>query len=160
NVGDLLELQSAFQRDGIVDVPSDVDEVFVSVQLAGKYATVRVACQCLLDELRQASQSSHRRCACRCGISPGLRDETCEQVQHRQWRGETLGGGNRNFLAGTGQQCRISVEGQGSLRDVANRQRLGPFAVGYLERGDGVDGSPRLGKEHREFLRSNDGVAI
>src|SRR5260370_18357310 len=59
NVGDFLELQGAFQRDGIINVPADVDEIFVLLQLSREVETLRITGQ--RDNCRSTKISSTDR---------------------------------------------------------------------------------------------------
>src|SRR5881394_2549641 len=99
NVRDFLELQRAFESNGVVDVPANVHEVFEHEQLLGKGEGLRIRSKYLIDLLRHTYYLADRRVNGCVRLSPDLRDVSGENEQSRELRGEALGCGDRVLFA-------------------------------------------------------------
>ena len=83
-----------------------------------------------------------------------------EQIKRGKLGGKGLGGGNSDFGAGMGVDGSGGFAGNHGAHYVADRQSLGAFGFGLTLRSDGVRGLTRLGDQHGDCVRSDDGVAI
>ena len=69
DVGDLLQLQRAFERDRIVDAAPEVEEVAALVEALGDLLGERLALERLLEQQRQLRQRLEVRPRLRPGVS-------------------------------------------------------------------------------------------
>src|SRR6476646_8315383 len=122
DIGNFLKLQRAFQRDGIVNVPSDEDEVLEPVELLGIFTAAFVSLESFFHPVWKGLQLIQRQARGRIERSTLLPKICSQQEKGRQLRGETLGCRNGHLLAGVGQESRIRKLCQRSFRNIADGQ--------------------------------------
>jgi hypothetical protein len=104
DVGDLLELERALQRNGEVDAAAQEEEILGAEQEPDQLVIDGGVREHLLQFLGQAEQLMRQ--AARIRLIERLADLAQvhgQQEQGRQLRGESLGGGDRDLRAGVGE---------------------------------------------------------
>src|SRR5215469_10138258 len=127
DVGNLFELQRAFQGNGIVNVAPDEDEVLVFVELRSVFAARFVCGKCRLDMIRQIFQVIEREALRGAQRSTHLREVSRKQKQSRQLSREALGCGNGYLLTGMGQKGGIRKPRKRRFWHIANGKRASMF---------------------------------
>src|SRR5207245_7296961 len=103
NVGNLLELQSAFQRDWIMDTPAKIKEIGITEELPRQILVEAgfVGLQDHFDFVRYARELLHQfSCSVLVHFAANLSEIRREQKQSGQLRSEGLGGSHADFRAG------------------------------------------------------------
>ena len=164
DVGDLLELERAFEGDGVVDAAAEEEEVagvWKSSWRAGRTGRRRVR----RDRLRSCRgawlSSSTRRLALGVGDgSADLREMQREDEERGELGGEGLGGGDADLGAGVGVDGAVGLAGDSGADDVADGEGLGAFGDQLALGGEGVGGFAGLGDEQADGVGVGDGVAV
>src|SRR5215469_4667107 len=97
NIRSFLQLQGAFQRDGIVNIAPDINKVLVLAEGLRQAAARGIRSQDAADQFRQMLEffdGGFRRLR----FAAYLRKVCGEQKQRRELSGETLGRSNGNFV--------------------------------------------------------------
>src|SRR5579864_5335003 len=101
DVRNFLQLESAFQRDRIVNTTPEVKEIAMTKKLLRQFFNIRVTLKNGFDLVRNSRQLLHHRLG-QCGRE--LATHLCEiergERQSRQLSGERFCGGDAYFRAG------------------------------------------------------------
>ena len=130
NVGDLLQLERAFERDRIVDAAAEIEEVGAVVELRRDLFDLLRGLERFFEDLRQLHQRVDVLAAF------GLRQRVAhlgqlerKQVERDQLRGERLGGRHADLRAGVRVDGAFGFARGHAADDVADRKA--PRALGF-----------------------------
>ncbi len=162
DVGDLLELERAFEGDGVVHAAPEKQGVFAAGELFGPGDDLRLQRQHALHGGGQVAQGGEHggfslvaQAAFGAGQRPG------QQVERDKLGGEGLGRGYADFGPGTGEELHGGFACHGAGGDVDHGQGVGVAELlGVFERGQGVGGFARLGNDDDQRARVGYRVAV
>ena len=155
DVGNFLELQGAFQGQGVVDAPGQVQEIGgLEVFLADRL-NLGVGFEDFLEDVRQAHEfPDHGLARFRLEPSPVVGQVHGQQIQADELGGEGLGRGHADFRAGLGVDDGVHASGDGRTHHIADGQGAGLFGDALAHGGQGVGRFAGLGDEHQQgFFR-------
>ena len=161
DVGDLLHLQGAFERDRVVDAAAEVQEVAGGGHPLRHLLHPAAHGQRVLHEVGHPGQALQQLAAALVGEGPAQPAQV--QGQERQGhdlRREGLGGGDADLGAGVGEQRARGLARHLRALHVADRDGQGAEALGLLEGGQGVGGLPALRDGHGEGLGAHQRRAV
>ena len=161
DVGDFLQLQRAFERDGEMNAAAQVQEIRRARQLLGQLVVDMVVPQDIFHLARQVRQLLHQM------LGGGFIQHLAllaqvhrQQEQRRQLAGERLGRRHADF--GT----RVRDERSGRFaRDhgshhVADGQRLRALALGFALCRQRIGGLARLRNHHSQRVFAHQRIAV
>ncbi len=155
DVGDFLELEGAFEGDGVVHAAPKEQGVFAAGELLGPGDDLRLQRQHALHGGGQVTQGGEHggfslvaQAAFGAGQRPG------QQVERNELGGEGLGRGHADFGAGAGEELHGGFARHGAGGDVDHSQGVGVAELlGVFERGQRVGGFARLGNDDDQRAR-------
>ena len=162
DVGDLLELEGAFEGDGVVDAAAEEEEVAGGAEGLGELAALSIyGTQNLLNfsgDFRKLGDEVD-------GLFLGdgaaeLGEVEGEDEEGGELGGEGLGGGDADLRAGVGGDGALGLAGDGGADDVADGEGFGTFGDEFALGGDGVGGLAGLGDEEADGAGVGDGIAV
>ena len=146
NVGNFLEFQRPFHRDGVMRPAAKEQGVVLCLKLLCQLGNRRGQLQRVADAGRQAAQGAHIGGDDFRGALAHLSQGRGEPQQCGELGGKRLGGGHANFRAGMGQQPPVCLTHQGAARHVANRQGAQVLLLaGIAQRSQGIGRFSGLG---------------
>src|SRR5579883_2269134 len=161
NVGDFLQLEGAFEGDGVVDAAAEEEKVLGAGVDLGEFLAFLVAGKDLFELSGHAGEVEDRGLQLGWGQGPPhLAQVERKQVKGGELRGEGLGRGHANFWTGMGVDGALGLARDHGSDDVADGEGLAALAFGFALGGDGVGGLARLRDEQGDGIGGNDGVAI
>ncbi len=162
DVGDLLQLQCAFERDGIVDSTPEEERVVALREALRPCLDLRLEVEGMLDAAGHITQLVD-------GIGFGLgaqaplhlRQREAEREQRRKLRGERLGGCHADLRAGARVEDESRCARDGALAHVADRERrrMAKF-LRPLQGLHRVQRLARLGDRDDELARIRDRLPV
>ena len=134
DVGDLLELQAALQRQGVVQIAADEEDLVVTGQLPGGGTDVRRVGQYFLHLGGQRLDAPHHG-AVRLQIHGAhhITEIQPQQVQHHHLGAVGLGGGHGDLRACPGVQHAVRLSCHGGADHIDDCQRTDSFALGLTQ---------------------------
>ncbi len=162
DVGDLLELEGAFEGDGVVDAAAEEEEVVGGGEGFGELVALVVdGAENLFDLAGELAELVDEVEGFRIGDgSADLGEVEGEDEEGGELGGEGLGGGDADLGAGVGGDGALGFAGDGGADDVADGEGLGAFGDELALGGDGVGGFAGLGDEEADGVGVGDGVAV
>ena len=161
DVGDFLQLQRAFQRDGEVNAAAEEEEILHPLVDARQLVGLLVAAQ---HGFQHAGQPAQLLCQfdglfIRHGTA-NLSQPQSQQKQSHQLRGEGLRAGHSNLRPGVGVDGAIGLAGNHRAHHVADGDGLGPARLAFALRGNGVGGLAALRDDQRHLVLADQRIAI
>lgn len=141
DVGDFLELECAFEGDGVVVAAAEVDEVACVGEHLGELVDAGVVLECPFHLLGYFVEFVDEHVVHVGG--EGVLDFGDGEAEHDEGddlSGEGFGGGDADFGAYVEVGAGVSGAGDGGADDVAHAVEEGAFALGELDGGEGVGG--------------------
>ena len=161
DVGDLLQLERALERDRVVDAAPQVEEVRGPVEALGDLPDDRIGPEHVLHqdrELRQrlddAARLAVRQRAARLPEAQG------QQVERDELRRERLGRRHPDLGAGVGVDGAVGLAGGHAPDDVADGDAPGAPGAGLAQRGQRVGGLAGLRDRHGQGARADQRLAV
>ncbi len=141
NVGDLLQLQSAFEGDGVVDAAAEVKKVIAPEKLAAELLDRFVGLENRFELVRDARELLQQHLRAIGGeLAANLAEVERNENQRGQLGGESFCGGHADFGPGVSVDRAAGFPGEHRADDVADGQRLGALVLGLALRGQGIGG--------------------
>ena len=161
HIADLLQLQAALQREGIVK-PAPDEKAALGVHIAaGKVLDLLAVRKAGLDDLWRVQQPGGVILCLFLGqLPPRVGQTQGKQVQHAQLHHIGLGGRHRDLRPCVGVHDVIRCPGNAAAHHVYNGQHRHAPALGQLEGGQRIAGLARLADDDDQILRLQDGVAV
>ena len=125
DIGDLLELQGAFEGNRVVQAPADEEDILAGLEILGKVLDLRLGVQDLLHLPRQFQETATTLGARRPRCTPVLRQVNPQQIQAEQLRGIGLGGSDGDLRPGQGQDQVIGLPRDRTADHIGNGQDPG-----------------------------------
>ena len=123
-IGDLLELERAFERDGVEDAPSQIERISGVGQQLGPLGKHRVVGQeCSLDRLREPLELGHQHAVAGVGQSARRPKPEGDQDHGDELGGEGLGRRDADLGPGLGENLSVGQAPGGRAADVAHRRQ-------------------------------------
>ena len=161
DVGDLLQLQRAFERDGVVDAAAQVEEVGRAVEPAGDLLDLRRELQRLLEQLRQLQQRVDVRLRRLGGQHAARLAQTQpQQIQRDELRREGFGRRHADFRSGVRVDRAVGFAGRHAADHVADGDAGRALALRFAQRGERVGGLARLRDDDRQRVGRDDGIPV
>src|SRR5918996_721291 len=161
DVGDLLELERALERDRQADVPPEVEEERRVVVAARDLLDRVVGLEEVLDLARELVDEVEDELELARGQRlPDLRELQRDEVEERDLRGERLRGGDAHLQAGTGVEHRVHLARHLGAHHVRDCDGARPLLPRKLERLDRVARLSLLRDADDEVALVDHGVAI
>ena len=125
DVRNFLQLQSAFESDGIVNPAAEIEEIRVAEKLSAELFEFRIALENAFDLVRDARQLLHQSfCRGRGELAADLREIERREHQRGELSGESFGGGHPDFRAGVGVDGAIRLAGKHGADHVADGENF------------------------------------
>ena len=161
HIADLLQLQAALQREGVVE-PAPDEKAALGVHIAaGKILDLLAVCKAGLDDLWRMQQlGGVVLCLFLGQLPPRVGQTQGKQVQHAQLHHIRLGGCHRDLRPGVGVHNVIRCTGNAAAHHVHDSQHRHAPALGQLEGGQRIAGLAGLADDDDQIFRLQDGVAV
>ncbi len=164
DVRDFFELEGAFQGDGEVWAPAEVEKVSGLGVAAGNGDERGFSSQDSFDLLRDLAQPGQTllRLLFVQGAEFSAKIDG-QKIECNQLGGERFGGGDPDFGSGVGvhDTARLhALAGDGRFDDVANGEAGPLLSFGFFDGGQGVGGFAGLGDGQKPGMLVDDGVSV
>ena len=161
NVGNLLQLERAFERDREMNAAPKKKKIVRAEQLACQIFVLLIVGQNRFELAGYAHQLMHERTRAVLGQTSAYFGEIEGQNgQRRQLAGERFGGGNADLRARMRVDSARGFARDHGADDVADGERLRTFLLGFALGGEGVRGFARLRNHDGQHVGRDDGIAI
>ena len=161
DVGNLLEFERPFQSDRIVCATTEKQRVVAMHELHRQTANAAVQGQRFLHNVRQFAQGIDEFALLFRWQPLTPCEQDGEHHQHRELRGERLGGGNADFRAGFRWKGDVRFAHLGAGGDVADGERVREASgFGDVVGGQRVRGFAGLGNGHEQAAGGRDELAV
>src|ERR1017187_6534396 len=161
DIGDLLQLERAFESDGEVHAPAEEEEVRGAVQVPAQRFVQRIVGEDGLELAGNPQQFLNQAAGCALiQATVGLAKIHGQDEEGGQLAGEGFGGRHADLGTGVGDDGPGGFTGDHRSHHVADGQRFGAFAFGFALRRQRVGGFARLRNYHGEGAFEPDGIAI
>ncbi len=161
HVADLLHLQAPLQADGVVDAPSDKEDVMYVGELAGKPLKPLLVLQHFADLIRQRQKLRHQFLIIRLvDGSPHKGEMDRHQIAGRQLRAVRLRSRHRDLRARQCIEHIIRLSGNARAHHVDHRQRADPPVFRLPKRRQAVGGFPGLADNHHQRIFLQNRIAV
>ena len=161
DVADLLELQAAFQREGVVEAAPDEEAALGVDEAAGEVLDLLTVGQTGLDDLTGAEQLGGQAAGlCLTQTASGVGQTEREEVEGAELHHIGFGGRHGDLRAGVGVEDVVRCAGDGAAHHVDDSQHRHAPALGEAEGGQRVAGLARLADDDDEVVGVEDGVTI
>ena len=161
DVADLLELEAAFQREGVVEAAPDEEAALGVDEAAGEVLYLLTVGQTRLDDLTGAEQLGGQAAGlCLAQTASGVGQTECEEVEGAELHHIGFGGRHGDLRAGVGVEDVVRCAGDGAAHHIDDSQHRHAPALGEAEGGQRVAGLARLADDDDEVVGVEDGVTI
>ena len=161
DVGDLLELERALERQRIIGAAPEIEHVMRSRDLLGDGADALVVMQHLGHARGDLLERPHERRLPVAIERPARRPGgDGERRQHRELTGEGLGARDPDLGAGMGRKDDIRLARHRRFRHIDDRRHMLTERLGMAQGGKRVGGLARLRDEQRQPALLQDRLAI
>ena len=143
NVGDFLELQGAFERDGVVDATAKIKKIGVTKELpCQSFVESRfIRLQDGFNFVRNAREFLHESSSSGLvHLAAHLAKVGSEQEKRSHLRGESLGRGHANLRTGVRRNRTAGFASDHRTNHIANRKRWGALEFCFALGGQRVRG--------------------
>ncbi len=141
DVGDLLQLERALERDRIVDPAAEIEEVAALIEAPRDLLGAGLALERLLEQQRQLRQGVEVRPR---GVgrerAANLAEVDRQEVQRHELRRERLRRGDADLGAGVRVDRAVGLARRHAADDVADGDAVGALLPGFAQRGERVGG--------------------
>ena len=161
DVADLLELQAALQREGVVEAASDEEAALGVDKAAGEVFDLLTVRQTGLDDLSGPQQLGSQ--ALGLGLAQtalGVGQTEREEVEGAQLHHIGLGRRHSDLRAGIGVEDVVRCAGDGAAHHIDDGQHRDAPALGEAESRQRITGLTRLADDDDEVLGVEDRVTV
>ena len=161
DIGDLLQLQTALQRQGVVQIPPDEKHLIVPGQLPGGGLNGSGVSQNFLHLLgKRLNALHHGGIGLQIDGAHNVAEVQSQQVQHHHLGAVGLGGGHGDLRACPGVQHVVGLPCDGGANHIDDGEDAGAPLLGFPQCGHGVQRLAGLADDDCQITGADDGIAV